>query len=120
MKLKINRKKWLRGTGFGELYDGELSCCLGFYGRALGFKSTQMCGIGAPSEFVNQADNAKSKQKRFEKWKPLVKNKGGYNTTKICNTLMAFNDAEGITDEKREAEIKYWFKKIGVDVEFYN
>lgn len=113
MKLRINRKTWLRGGRSDSfLYrsgDGK-KCCLGFYCQAIKIPLKEMDYILSPSGLVIN-------ENRKLKLKSLVRD--GFDN-KVCNKLMDFNDREELSEKKRKEKIKFWFKKIGVQVEFFN
>lgn len=123
MKLKIERRKWLRGEGRGVLYrpnDGRM-CCLGFYCKAKGFSKTEMEGLSSPEELTYDSALDSKRIKKIEAL--LEKTPEGYYSdyidNEICRSLVDINDDEKRSDTVREKMIKTRFKKIGVDVEFH-
>lgn len=130
-KLIINRKTWCRGEGTGHLFNGETSCCLGFYARKVGIRNNQLFDlssafwIGRPNEVCKLSAETNGElspevaKTRAEKLKGLVTRVGGtYKNTRVCRQLMITNDDEDISDEVREGKIKELFKKINVNVVF--
>lgn len=115
MKLKINRKKWLRNDDTDSFLlrnrDAKM-CCLGFYALAKGLRRNQIRDCSSPQYLEN---------KYIPKMKNLVRKRyDEYENNKVCSRLMTWNDSVVITEKVREEKIKYWFKKIGVEVEFIN
>lgn len=122
MKLKIDRKYWMRGTGEGMLSDGQQMCCLGFLGKACGINDTMLNGMGNPSDLRDGA----SKNKRF--WDlmsaPLVEKRSlgkignGHICTSVEDVFIQINDSQRIKDPRREDLLISEFAKVGVEVEF--
>jgi hypothetical protein len=109
MKLKIKRKRWLRGVGSDDAYlyrsEDRKMCCLGFYARALGYPVNKIRDIQDPENCDDKEDM------------DSLLNEYGYNNS-ICQNLIHVNDSPSFGDSDREVQIKKLFKKIGVDVTF--
>jgi hypothetical protein len=121
IKVKINRKKWLRGgkNGEGNAITSKLrncngeKCCLGFVCTTLGIKSTRLTGIFEPQDL------------RSRKIIPGLTKKGffggedDYINTRPCRTAININDGD-MPDEKREIKLKKIANKMGYNFEFIN
>jgi len=117
-KFRINRKEWMRfqkGKHTDFSYEAELldckgmKCCLGFYSLARGINKKYIENKYEPSDLV--------KENEAYMLPELCSLNGN---SKIANRLMEINDNENTSDEQKEKAIKNNFKKLGVEVEFYN
>ena len=110
MKLKINRKKWIRGEG--EIYSYLLRtadykmCCVGFYLKACGVKSRLLADNSTPT------DTPIALPKKAH-W--LV-NKDVNSAS--ADILYAANDNMELSGKTREQRITKEFAKHDVEVEF--
>lgn len=109
-KFRINRKTWLRGTLNSCLLneDGK-KCCLGFYSLARGLNKRDIVNKFEPSELTKDDNSFMLPE--------LCCDAGD---SKIASRLMCINDNSNTTDKVKEKAIKNNFKKLGVEVEFYN
>ena len=128
MKLRINRKRWLRGGKDGRgreatplLRDKEgRQCCLGFYARALGYKPAGLIHKRDPKDLeVLHKPDPKSLEWDGLSW--LVEDSiyyGWWNTS-ACTNLMKLNDAPTLDEGERERRIAEKFAEQGIEVEFF-
>jgi hypothetical protein len=120
MKLIIDRKKWLRGTGDGSLRNrkGEM-CCLGFLANTCGINQG-ITGIGMPSDIRNTKIKAKKNEDEWLAMFDLNIYDGFKADSRLASRLAEINDSRITSDAIKEAKIKKEFKKIGVEVTFKN
>lgn len=113
MKLKINKKKWLRGDDFSpggtgsKLYrseDGKM-CCLGFLGEACGVPKEVMRDVSYPSQLPKAYFSLFPKALR-----ELL------HESDLCHKLITNNDRT--RHKNRPRAIKKLMKEAGIDVEF--
>jgi hypothetical protein len=107
--LKISRRRWLRGTGAGRLYDPDTRrmCCLGFYLRSCGLSlddiregempSNVTCDIPAEAQWLLSET---------------------LRDSAVGNKLSRINDDRPSLEKEREAEITRLFAEHGVKVVF--
>lgn len=139
IKVKIPRKKWLRGARTESLMlsDSGASCCLGHVAKACGISSEMLLGRGTPRSVCNKLIDSDIATPRS--FKRLVDFKNDNSSLTIA--LMGVNDlpigrtlandiAESLDPENgryngkkmtaklREKIIKESLKKIGFDVKF--
>lgn len=108
-KLLIDRKWWVRGPGDDSYLRSPTTkrmCCLGFLGRACGYKAASITDIGFPSQVVNTTQ-----------WTKGVINRKG-NDTYWTQRAVSINDNERFSDQVRESKLKKHFKKIGIRLSF--
>lgn len=102
IRVIVERKRWMRGTGNGKLLgqNGKM-CCIGFLARRLGCAPKDIRDIGTLVEVESPktAQFSGSHQEMLE---------AAYNA----------NDDEGVTDITREKELKQVGKKMGVQFVF--
>lgn len=109
MRLIIDRKRWLRGTGEAHSYlqrkSDKKMCCVGFYACMLGYKKKDIieCAI---------LDHL-----RDPSLVPDWCAKAGYEKSDI-RQLYITNDDKVLTDTLRERKIRKLFAKHGVTVMF--
>lgn len=106
--LVIDRKQWGRGTMGGVLLDSEtgLMCCLGFDALACGIPKSVITGMPSPCDIP---DNYTEKQAKTRL--------GSYEcNSDLVATLIRINDAIGITEARREGQLKPLLKQLGYDV----
>jgi hypothetical protein len=114
-ELVIDRKRWLRGEGgaVSKLLrpsDGKM-CCLGFYGRALGFSPDEIGHLSSPSDTYASG--------RWPAWLlQYVYERGCHSDTETCNQLIRTNDDAPTAPDEREAKIAAIFARHGVTVRF--
>lgn len=117
-RLVIDRSRWLRGEGLGELLrrlDGKM-CCLGFLGAACGVPKEAMLGRGTPEE--------SSFASAFPDWLMVEDDDDGdgdgfrLKDGKEVRLLVDLNDNVGGPDAGRESAIARVFAEHGVEVVF--
>jgi hypothetical protein len=115
--LVIDRKMWWRGKNNSMLRKpGGKMCCLGFLGRSCGYTTKELTYYYSPASRMNSYANRYEKSKWPNK---LLEVRGAVqNDSDLCNAMIEVNDELLISDEKREAELKKLFKKIGYKVIF--
>jgi hypothetical protein len=112
--LRINRKRWARGSknGNSELLNSEGNmCCLGFACRKLGLKPDDILNMGTPASAVALLETSKHAM-----LDPLV-------TKQMCNRaavrLAVYeNDDTLISDDVREARLVPILAQLGFKVSF--
>ena len=116
-KLVIDRTKWLRGEGKGQLLvppfsqegfpepNGGKMCCLGFECIRLGVSPQKIMGAGMPNIFTDREG--------LSEWLFEV---GDSDVNNAART----NDNVLLTEPEREQRISEIFALHGVEVEFVN
>lgn len=119
MKLRINRKRWLRGekdSGHGDnsyllRTQDKKMCCLGFLARAVGYTAKEIADQLVPAYL-----EPKNSKRYTRSILPLVV-RG--KSSAFCNKITALNDQGPAESKKREDRIKSIFKKhLDVEVIF--
>ena len=108
MKVKINRDTWLRGDDGSESFllrrSDEKMCCLGFAAIECGVPLSKIGGLHTPYSLEVGYS-----------WpvQPTYDNREGYEL------LMNINDATGLTETEREAQLIEAGVGVGLEFEFY-
>lgn len=116
-KIRIDRKKWLRGVGpySSKLWDKEqqLGCCLGHF-----IHQTSKCSW-------NELQDIKAPNKCFKK--PSKNNiltrldlHNIVRNTELSSQAMRINDNVYISNANRESQLINLFKEKGFELEFFN
>jgi len=125
MKIRIDRKMWLRGfkNSSGDIMtavlfkkDQNAGCCLGHF-----IHQTTKCGwsklnnLSTPEDYYTKAN----------KKNPLVYKVMDDFIHRVSNSrftrgAMKINDNQHISDQKREENLKALFLEYGYTLEFYN
>lgn len=106
--LFIDRSRWLRGDGNGQLLrrrDGKM-CCLGFECLRRGVSPDLIAGFDMPREL--DVDH--------KLLAGLIEGCG--NDSRIARDLAGVNDRTSLSEPEREAEIIAGFWELGVAVKF--
>lgn len=107
MQVTIDRKKWQRGEGDGELYNsGTGKCCaVGFIALAAGLKEEEIDEKGAlPSE-----------SRQYPILIPLLFD-GKYPSRE--SKIETINDNEDLDDDEREERLGNVAREAGIELTF--
>lgn len=115
-KVKINRKKWLRGMKDGDkkkkcpvlLNDEGQRCCLGFAICQIGkIKKDKILEELTPQDLDFQVSPFSYRDENY------------IENSKFTKECMGINDDEYINEKQREYKLRRKFKSKGIDLEFY-
>jgi len=115
IKVRINRKRWLRGTPDGSVLRNENGsmCCLGHVARACSIKASTLVDRLTPSE----VPDAECKKSFF--YRLISRTLHDADNSIACYDIMDLNDEEGIAQDKREKALTKKLSKLGFDVSFF-
>lgn len=127
MKFIVDRKKWLRGTGFGLLYSkNRKSCCVGQFACQLGIKNPEILGHGTIEDYLDDfvvdrwQNNNRSKkyENRLRKLSCFLNEVD--EEKDWLNEAYSINDSTEIDDKKRQIELTKLLKENGHTLKFIN
>lgn len=93
-KFTINYKKW--GQSEMRSPDGKM-CCLGFLGKACGYKASELTGYGMPTGVVDNNDSGNC----FPPEILLINDCGLSYDTELAEDLARINDGMSINEKYR-------------------
>ncbi len=115
-KVKISRKKWLRGNNDSYMVNSRgHMCCLGFAANQISrIPKKDMCMISVPEEVY-------SKDSFLTNVDHVRHGMSGMNISfnnDFADKAMRINDNKEISDKMREYKLKLLFEKHGIELTF--
>ena len=114
MKIRVSRRRWLRGNENGRLLDksGRM-CCLGFGARQCGVKAKALLNVGMPGTIAD----ADCTQALYDS--PLLCGENSKWDSVLSEAASEINDDPTIlTDRQRETQLRTLFRKHGHQIVF--
>jgi hypothetical protein len=109
MKIRVSRRRWLRGGEGVLLNSSGKMCCLGFGARQCGVKAKDIRGRTMPAIIPVAART----QALCDS--PLLA--GDYNSA-LANAASTINDDDAISDKERETKLRDLFAGFGHQIVF--
>ena len=113
-KVKVSRKKWLRGGTDSYLVNSDgCMCCLGFAANQISRITKEDMNMAVTPEEVYQKESFLTEPRSTNAW-------GGKSIrdNRFAHRAMIINDNPTISDKMRESRLKRLFKSNGVELTF--
>ena len=113
MKIRVSRRRWLRGNENGRLLDksGKM-CCLGFGARQCGVKAKALLNVGMPGTIADPDCT----QALCDS--PLLTGDSSKWDSVLSEAASGINDDPTITDRQRETQLRALFREHGHQIVF--